>query len=70
MRMVSKLLSLASAPGITAQMRTWSFLALREITDETLPDNPAAWQDWYEKHGAEKRAQFEHAEWWRVRGDE
>jgi hypothetical protein len=70
MRMVPKLIGLAADPATTPQMRNWTLLALREITDEALPANAAAWQDWYTQHGAEKMAEFEQMDWWKVRGDQ
>ena len=70
MRMVPGLIELAADPQTTSQMRSWAFLALREITDQTLPANASAWQDWYAQHGAEKMAEFEHLDWWNVRGDQ
>jgi hypothetical protein len=70
MRMVPKLIELVSDPQTNAQMRNWAFLALTEITDQTLPADASAWQDWYTQHGAEKMAEFEQADWWKVRGDQ
>jgi hypothetical protein len=70
MRMVPKFLDLARNPRTTTQMRNWCFMALREITDENLPADAAAWSRWYQDHGAEKMAEFESLEWWQVRGDE
>jgi hypothetical protein len=70
MRMVPNFISLAQDPNITAQMRSWSFLALHEITDENLPNDVSVWQNWYDQHGSEKLVQFEQADWWQVRGDE
>jgi HEAT repeat protein len=70
MRMVPKFLELAADPNTSSQMRNWSFLALHEITGENLPNNASAWQSWYDQHGAEKLAEFEHAPWWQVNGDE
>lgn len=70
MRMVPKLIDLAADPEITAQMRNWAFLALREITDEALPTTAVVWQNWYTRHGTEKIAEFEQMDWWKVRGDE
>jgi hypothetical protein len=70
MRMVPKLIGLAADPATTPQMRNWALLVLREITDEALPANAAAWQDWYTQHGAEKMAEFEQMDWWKVRGDQ
>ena len=70
MRMVPRFISLVADPGTAPQMRNWSFLALHEITDENLPNDASAWQNWYDEHGNEKLAQFEQADWWKVRGDE
>jgi hypothetical protein len=70
MRMVPKLIDLAANARTTPQMRNWSFLALREITDENLPADAVAWSRWYAEHGAEKMAEFERLDWWQVQGDE
>ena len=68
--MVPKLIDLARDPGTAGQMRSWTFLALQEITDVHLPADPVAWSRWYLDHGAEKMAEFERLEWYQVRGDE
>jgi hypothetical protein len=70
MRIVPKLLDLAMNPRTTGQMRSWTFLALQEITDENLPADALGWSRWYQEHGSEKMAEFERLEWWQVRGDE
>jgi len=70
MRMVPKLLDLAMNPRTTGPMRSWTFRALQEITDESLPADALAWSRWYQEHGSEKSAEFERSEWWQVRGDE
>jgi len=70
MRMVPKLIELAADPQTTAQMRNWTFLALHEITDESLPADASAWQEWYGQHGEAKTAEFEQSDWWKVRGDQ
>jgi HEAT repeats len=70
MRMVPQLIDLAADSGTTGQMRNWCFLALQEITDESLPANADAWANWYREHGADKLAQFESQPEWQVRGDE
>ncbi len=70
MRMVPRLIELAADPQTTPQMRNWSFLALREITDQSLPADASAWQDWYTQHGSEKMAEFEQMDWWSIRGDQ
>ena len=70
MRMVPQLIDLASDSSTPPQMRSWSFLALREITDENLAPDAAAWSRWFADHGAERLAQFQQADWWQIRGDE
>lgn len=70
MSMVPKFLELTATPSTNAQMRGWSYLALREITDANVPSDPQAWKNWYRDHGAEKLAEFQRLEWWQVRGDE
>lgn len=70
MRMVPRLVELVADPQTTPQMRNWTFLALREITDQSLPADASAWQDWYARHGSEKMAEFEQLDWWSVRGDQ
>ncbi|MGH9743406.1 MAG: HEAT repeat domain-containing protein, partial [Candidatus Acidiferrum sp.] len=70
MRMVPKLLALVSDPSANAQMRAWSFMALREITDANVPPDAQTWRTWFGQHGAEKLAEFERQDWWEVRGDE
>lgn len=70
MRMAPRLIELAADPQTTPKMRNWTFLALREITDQTLPADVSVWQNWYAQHGAEKMAEFEQLDWWKVRGDQ
>ena len=70
LRMVPKLIDLAAEAKSSAQMRSWSFLALQEITDANVPADALAWNRWYADHGAEKMAEFERLEWWQVRGDQ
>jgi hypothetical protein len=70
MRMVPKFLELSANPSTNALMRGWSYLALREITDANVPSDPQAWKNWYHEHGAEKLAEFQRLDWWRIRGDE
>lgn len=70
MRVTPKFIELTEDPQTTPQMRGWSFMALREITDENLPADATAWRNWYTQHGADKMAEFEQMDWWKVRGDE
>jgi len=46
-RAVPKLLDYAEDPSLGAQTRSWSFHALRDITGQKLPDDAAAWRNWY-----------------------
>jgi hypothetical protein len=68
-RFIPSLIDLVSDPHANPQMRNWSFMALREITDENLPADAAAWRSWYKDKGDAKRAQFAALDWWQVRGD-
>jgi tetratricopeptide (TPR) repeat protein len=70
MRMVPKLLDLVADPSTNAQMKSWSYMALREITDADVPLDPRAWRNWYRDYGKEKVAEFERLRWWQVPGDE
>jgi hypothetical protein len=70
LRMVPKLIALVADPSANQQMRSWCFMSLQGITDESLPADAAAWNRWYYEHGAEKMVAFERLEWWQVRGDE
>jgi hypothetical protein len=70
MRMAPKFLDLIADPGASAQMKNWSYLALREITDANIPADPQAWKNWYGEYGAQKLGEFERLDWWKVRGDE
>jgi hypothetical protein len=69
LRLVPRLIDLVSDSSAGPQMRSWSFLALREITDENLPEDAAAWRRWYNEKAAAKHAQFASLDWWQVRGD-
>jgi HEAT repeats len=70
MRFVPKLIELADDPHLDSRMQGWVFMALREITDVSLPGDASAWRKWYQEHGAEKTAEFKALPWYRVRGDQ
>ncbi len=70
MRMVPKFLGLLADANTSVQMKTWSYMALREITDANVASDPQAWRNWFQAHGSEKMAEFERLDWWKVRGDE
>jgi HEAT repeat protein len=44
---VPKLLDFADEFSLDSQMRLWVFQALRDITGQSLPHEPAAWRRWY-----------------------
>ena len=69
LRMVPRLIDLISDTHLNTQMRNWSYLALREITDENLPPDAIAWRTWYRDHASTKQTQFAALDWWQVRGD-
>ena len=69
MQAVPGLLELTDDPSLNATTRTWVYQALREITDQNLPDDPATWRNWYSSKGAEKKRDFRQAEPWAVLGN-
>lgn len=44
---VPKLLDYAEDASLDAQTHTWVYQALRDITGQHLPNDPAAWRNWY-----------------------
>ena len=44
---VPRLLDFAEDATLDDQTRSWVFQALRDITGQSLPRQPAAWRDWY-----------------------
>jgi hypothetical protein len=44
---VPQLLNFADDPALDAQTHAWAFHALRDITHQNLPDDAAAWRNWY-----------------------
>ena len=46
---VPTLLEYAGDTALDDQTRGWVFQALRDITGQTLPPDPAAWRQWYER---------------------
>ena len=63
------LIDLAEDPGLDATTRSWVYQALREITNEHLGNDPAAWKNWYAREGAKRRDEFHHADAWSVLGN-
>ena len=48
MRAVPRLLDYAADFNMEPQTRGWVFQALRDITGQSLPQDPSAWRRWYE----------------------
>jgi HEAT repeat protein len=44
---VPKLLDYTDDPSLDAETRKWVFQALRDITGQSLPHDPAAWRNWF-----------------------
>lgn len=69
MKAVPGLLELSDDPSLNEITRAWVFQALREITDEPLPDDATTWRTWYSTHGAERVEKFAHDERWVLLGN-
>lgn len=69
MKAVPRLLELSDDPSLNETTRMWVYQALREITDEPLPDDPATWRNWYSSYGAERVEKFAHGETWALLGN-
>jgi hypothetical protein len=69
MKAVPGLIDLADDPSLDATTRNWVYQALREITNVNLPNEPAAWRNWYSAHGAEKAREFGKGDSWSVLGN-
>jgi len=48
MSAVPQLLSYSDDPSLDAQTHAWAFQALGDITQQHLPNDSAAWRNWYE----------------------
>jgi hypothetical protein len=45
---VPQLINYASDPALDAQTQAWAFQALANITKQSLPNDSAAWRNWYQ----------------------
>jgi hypothetical protein len=55
---VPGLIEMVEDPAVAAADVSYGYRALREITDEVLPDNPRPWRQWFAAHGAETTERF------------
>lgn len=69
MKAVPGLLDLADDDSLNATTRNWVFQALREITNQSLPNDARAWRSWYEKYGAQRIEEFRRGDKWAVLGN-
>jgi len=69
MKAVPGLIDLADDDSLNAITRNWVFQALREITNQNLPNDPKVWRSWYEKFGAQRTQEFRQGEKWSVLGN-
>jgi hypothetical protein len=66
---VPGLIDLAYDPALDPTTRSWVYQALREITNEHIGNDPAAWKNWYSTAGAKRREEFRQGDQWAVLGN-
>ncbi len=66
---VPGLIDLAYDPSLDTTTRSWVYQALREITNERLGNDPAAWRSWYDSAGTKRRNEFRQGDPWSVLGN-
>lgn len=66
---VPGLIDLAYDPSLDSTTRSWVYQALREITNEHLGNDPAAWKNWFSAEGAKRRQEFKQGDSWSVLGN-
>jgi hypothetical protein len=47
---IPRLLDYSEDASLDVDTRKWVFQALRDITGQTIPHDPAAWRQWYDSH--------------------
>lgn len=60
------MIDLAYDPSLDATTRSWVYQALREITNEHIGNDPAAWKNRYSSMGAKRREEVQKGEQWAV----
>ena len=66
---VPGLIQLTDDPSLDNTTRSWVYQALREITNERIGNDPAAWRNWFSTAGAKRREEFKQGEQWSVLGN-
>jgi hypothetical protein len=69
MKAVPGLIDLGDDDSLNETTRNWVYQALREITNEPLSNNSAAWRSWYAKFGAARQQEFRQGDSWAVVGN-
>jgi len=69
MKAVPGLLELTDDASLDATTRSWIYQALREITNTTLPNDPATWRNWYDTQGSATVRQLQQNDSWSVLGN-
>jgi hypothetical protein len=69
MKAVPGLIDLGDDDSLNETTRNWVYQALREITNEPLPNNSAFWRSWYAKYGAARQQEFKQGDSWAVLGN-
>jgi hypothetical protein len=69
MKAVPGLIDLAQDDSLNLTTRSWVYQALREITNQYLPNDVGVWRSWYEKSGAERTQLFRQGDQWSVVGN-
>jgi hypothetical protein len=62
MQAVPGLIDLSADESLDSSTHGWVFQALREITDENLPNDTTQWRLWYTQHASERLNQFQKAD--------
>ncbi len=68
MSAVPQLLQIADDAGEDSSTRAWAFQALRQITNQPLPDQGARWRDWYARSGGARLQQIRASAPWTLAG--
>jgi hypothetical protein len=55
---IPALIEMVEDPLLDAETVKYGYRALREITDETLPNSSRQWREWFAAHGAETTERF------------
>lgn len=69
MKAIPGLLDLTDDSSLDPTTRGWVYQALREITNQPLPNNPATWRNWYSAYGAKVMQEIKQDAPWAVLGN-